>query len=74
MKSEKSAREILKKQYDRQNKYINEKYKRVSVALRLDVYDSIRARYGDISMNGYITGLIMDDLAQGGGDDKGGAG
>lgn len=54
--------ESRKRQLARQNEYIKENYKKVSITIRKELYEDIKNVYPDISMNGYITGLIEKDL------------
>lgn len=58
----KEAKEILKKQYKRQNEHIKENYDRVSITLPKGTKDIIKAR-GE-TVNAYINRLVSEDLNQ----------
>ncbi len=56
----KEAKEILKKQYKRQNEHIKQNYDRVSITLPKGMKEIIKEKYG--SVNGYITKLVEQDM------------
>lgn len=58
----KKAVETLSKQYKRQNDYIKDNYKRVSVTIPNKIYDMLLDKNPDIKLNGYINDLIKADL------------
>ena len=58
----KQAKEILKKQYGRQNDHIRQNYDRISVTLPKGTKDIIIAK-GE-TVNGYINRLVSEDLNQ----------
>lgn len=58
----KKAKEILKKQYKRQNEHIKENYDRISITLPKGTKDIIIAK-GE-TVNGYINRLVSEDLNQ----------
>ena len=59
------AVERLEKQYKRQNEHIKANYKRPSITIKNEIYDQIKAIYGDnIKMNGYISDLILSDISK----------
>ena len=57
------ALENQKKQYQRQNSWINENYERQTVTLPKGTRDRIKAT-GAPSVNGYINKLVADDLTK----------
>lgn len=56
----KEAKEVLKKQYKRQNEHIKNNYDRISITLPKGMKEYIRSKHG--SINKYITQLVMNDL------------
>lgn len=56
----KEAKEVLKKQYKRQNEHIKNNYDRISITLPKGMKEHIRSKHG--SINKYITQLVMNDL------------
>lgn len=56
------AKEILKKQYKRQNEHIKENYDRISITLPKGTKDIIKAK-GE-TVNAYINRLVSEDLNQ----------
>ena len=51
------------KQYKRQNDYIKNNYKRVSVVIKNEVYEELEAKIlNDKKLNSYINELIEHDL------------
>lgn len=58
----KKAVETLSKQYKRQNDYIKDNYKRVSVTIPKKTYNTLLEKKPDIKLNGYINDLIKADL------------
>lgn len=58
----KEAKEVLKKQYKRQNEHIKNNYDRVSITLPKGMKERIKAKHG--SVNGYITALVERDMEQ----------
>lgn len=58
----KEAKEILKKQYKRQNEHIKENYDRVSITLPKGTKDIIKVK-GE-TVNAYINRLVSEDLNQ----------
>ena len=54
------AKEILKKQYKRQNEHIKENYDRISITLPKGTKDIIKAK-GE-TVNAYINRLVSEDL------------
>lgn len=59
----KSLAESRKRQNKRQNEWNKQHYKRISVAIPNDLYEQILNKYSsEISMNGYLTRLIKQDL------------
>lgn len=58
----KEAKEILKKQYKRQNEHIKENYDRISITLPKGTKDIIKAK-GE-TVNAYINRLVSEDLNQ----------
>lgn len=51
-----------KRQIAKQNEHISENYKRVSIVIRKEIFEKLKNVYPDLSMNGYINGLIEKDL------------
>lgn len=63
--TEQHAREILQKQYDRQNAFVKEKYDRIAVFVPKGMKDIIKEtanNKGFSSVNAYIVSLINIDL------------
>lgn len=58
----KKLADARKRQLDRQNQFQKDNYKRVSVLIRKEIFEELKKVYPDISMNGYINGLIEKDL------------
>lgn len=58
----KEAIERLEKQYKRQNEHIKENYDRVSVTLPKGTKERIKAK--GVTVNGYITRLVLSDLGE----------
>ena len=58
----KSLAASRQKQIKRQNEWNKEHYKRISIAIPFELYNSIISKHGNISMNGYLTRLIRQDL------------
>ena len=58
----KKAKEILKKQYDNQNKYNKENYDRIALIVPKGMKDKIKTAAGSSSVNAWITSLIVAEL------------
>ena len=63
LKEYRKLKDSKERQYKRQNEYIKNNFYRVSVTLPKE-YKSIIASAGVGSVNGYITGLVRDDLTR----------
>lgn len=63
MVNPKEAKEVLEKQYKRQNDYIKRNYHRATTTMPNELYEKILEVYGkDVKVNGYIIRLIEEDL------------
>lgn len=62
---EKQAIEKLKKQYDRQNEYIKNKYERINLLVQIGTKKRIRDVIGEgESINAFIAAAIEKELQQ----------
>jgi len=57
-------KEKERKRYAKQNKRIKENYKRVSIAIPIDIYDRLLAVDPDVKMNGLLNKLLLDHIQE----------
>lgn len=62
------AVERLQRQYNKQNEYIRNNYKRISLTIKNDIYEKIEKFYiskdANFKMNSYINNLILKDIQE----------